>query len=116
MIAAENSPPSFEDVAAMPISKTTPQTSSTLVDADVQTFLDVPNRKLSSEAMLLLLYRKPRLTLDEVCAALGIAVGTAYQRRARGIFGVPMFGSPLTADLRDVAIELDKLRVQALGG
>lgn len=84
---------------------------------DVQALLELQtNRKLTTEALLLLLYRKPRLNIDEVCDALCITRGTVYQRRARGSFGVPMFGSPLTADVRDVAAELDNLRAQARAG
>jgi hypothetical protein len=69
--------------------------------------------KLNTEFMLLAIFNKPRLTLDEVCCALGISTGTGYQQRCRGVFPVPMIGSPLSADVRDVAIALDKLREQA---
>lgn len=63
--------------------------------------------------MLLAIYNKPRLTLDEVCAALGISKDTGYTQRSRGVFPVPMAGSQLTADIRDVAEALDKLRAAA---
>lgn len=60
--------------------------------------------------MLLAIYNKPRLNLEEVCHALGISKDTGYTQRSRGVFPVPMAGSPLTADVRDVAEALDKLR------
>lgn len=63
--------------------------------------------------MLLAIYNKPRLSLEEVCHALGVSVGTGYQQRCRGVFPVPMTGSPLTADIRDLAEALDKLREEA---
>ena len=63
--------------------------------------------------ILLGLYQKPRLNLEEVCNALGVTIGTGYQQRSRGVFPVPMTGSPLTADIRDVADALDKLRSKA---
>jgi hypothetical protein len=62
---------------------------------------------------LLAIYEKPRLSLAEVCHAIGISIGTGYQQRSRGVFPVPMIGSPLTADIRDVAEALDKLREDA---
>jgi hypothetical protein len=68
---------------------------------------------MNTQFMLLALYEKPRLSLDQVCDALGIAVGTGYQQRARGVFPVPMIGSPLSADVRDVAEALDALREKA---
>jgi len=68
---------------------------------------------MNTQFMLLALYNRPRLTLEQVCDALGIAVGTGYQQRARGVFPVPMTGSPLSADVRDVAEALDALRERA---
>ena len=63
--------------------------------------------------MLLGLYEKPRMSLEETCHALGMEKGTGYQQRARGVFPVPMAGSPLTADIRDVAKALDDMREEA---
>ena len=60
--------------------------------------------------MLLGLYSKPRLTLKEVCEAIGVSVKTAYNQRSAGTFPIPMAGDPLTADIRDVADYLDALR------
>lgn len=71
---------------------------------------------MNTEFALLAIYNKPRLTLDEVCSALGISKDTGYTQRSRGVFPVPMAGSPLTADFRDVAEALDKLREQARRG
>lgn len=68
---------------------------------------------MNAEFMLLAIYNKPRLTLEEVCKALGVSTGTGYQQRCRGVFPVNMTGSPLSADVRDVAAALDKLREQA---
>jgi hypothetical protein len=63
--------------------------------------------------MLLAVYNKPRLSIDEVCEALGISTKTGYTHRALGKFPVPMTGKPLTADIRDVAEVLDRLRERA---
>lgn len=60
--------------------------------------------------MLLGLYNKPRLSLEETCEAIGISKATAYTHRSLGKFPVTMSGAPLTADVRDVADYLDKLR------
>lgn len=68
---------------------------------------------MNTEFMLLAIYNKPRLSLDEVCNALGVSIGTGYQQRCRGVFPVNMTGSPLTADIRDVAKTLDVLRDRA---
>jgi hypothetical protein len=70
---------------------------------------------MNTEFLLLAIYNRPRLTLEQVCDALGVAVGTGYQQRARGVFPVPMTGSPLSADVRDVAVALDDLRAKAKG-
>lgn len=68
---------------------------------------------MNTQFMLLAIYNKPRLSLDETCQALGISPATGYTHRARGKFPVAMSGSPLTADVRDVAEALDQLREQA---
>lgn len=68
---------------------------------------------MKTEFMLLAIYNKPRLSIDEVCEALGISTATGYTHRSLGKFPVPMAGKPLTADIRDVAIELDRLRAEA---
>jgi hypothetical protein len=64
--------------------------------------------------MLLGLYSKPRMPLDDVCHAVGIPKGTAYNQRCSGTFPIPMNGYPLTADVRDVAEYLDKLRADSV--
>jgi hypothetical protein len=66
-----------------------------------------------TEFMLLALYNKPRLTIDEVCQVLGMSTATGYTHRSLGKFPVAMIGSPLTADIRDVAAALDRLREAA---
>ncbi len=63
-----------------------------------------------TEFMLLAIFNKPRLTIDEVCRAVGISTATGYTHRSLGKFPIPMIGNPLTADIRDVAEYLDKLR------
>ena len=68
---------------------------------------------MNTEFMLLAIYNKPRLFMEEVCQSLGFTIGTGYQQRHRGVFPVAMTGSPLSADVRDVAEALDKLRAQA---
>jgi len=68
---------------------------------------------MNTEFMLLAIYNKPRLNIDEVCQALGISTATGYTHRSLGKFPVPMNGSPLSADVRDVAEALDKIRQQA---
>lgn len=67
---------------------------------------------MRTEFMLLAIYNKPRLAFDQVCEAIGVAKQTGYNLRARGEFPVPLAGNPLTADIRDVASHLDKLRKQ----
>jgi len=66
--------------------------------------------KMNTEFMLLAIYNKPRLSIDEVCHALGISKSTGYTHRSLGKFEVPMTGNPLTADVRDVAEAVDRLR------
>jgi hypothetical protein len=65
---------------------------------------------VNTEEMLLKLYKKPMLTLDEVCECVGMHRRTAYNRRSAHTFPVPMSGKPLRANLRDVAIYLDNRR------
>lgn len=66
--------------------------------------------------MLLAIYNKPRLSIDEVCQALGISTSTGYTHRSLGKFPVHMAGNPLSADIRDVAEALDRLREQGRSG
>lgn len=68
---------------------------------------------MNTEFMLLAIYNKPRLTFKEVCHALGMAEPTGYSHRSLGKFPVPLSGSPLAADVRDVAAALDCLRDSA---
>lgn len=68
---------------------------------------------MNTEFMLLAIYNKPRLTMEEVCQSLGITTATGYTHRSLGKFPVPMAGNPLTADVRDVAEALDKMRQMA---
>jgi predicted site-specific integrase-resolvase len=63
--------------------------------------------------MLLGLYNKPRLNIEEVAQAIGISVPTAYTWRSLGKLPIPMTGNPLMADVRDVAEHLDHLREEA---
>ena len=63
--------------------------------------------------MLLSIYNRPRLALDQVCEAIGIAKQTGYNLRSRGTFPVSLTGAPLTADIRDVAAYLDQMRAAA---
>lgn len=70
---------------------------------------------MHTEFMLLAIYNKPRLSLDETCQALGISTATGYTHRSLGKFPVNMAGNPLSADIRDVAIALDQLRDLANG-
>lgn len=65
---------------------------------------------MNTEFMLLAVYNKPRLTLKEVCSAIGMSLKTAYNRRSSHTFPIRMAGDPLTADVRDVAQYLDTLR------
>lgn len=65
---------------------------------------------MNTEFMLLAIYNKPRLNLDEVCEAIGMKLATGYTHRSLGKFPVPMSGNPLCADIRDVAQAVDKLR------
>lgn len=68
---------------------------------------------MNTEFMLLAVYEKPRLTMDEVCHAIGMSKGTAYNKRSARVFPIPMAGEPLTADIRDVAAYLDKMREES---
>ena len=67
---------------------------------------------MNTEFMLLAIYNKPRLSLQEVCHAIGMPLQTAYNKRSAQDFPVLMVGKPLTADIRDVAKYLDSLRVE----
>ncbi len=69
-----------------------------------------PFLTMQTEFMLLAIYDKPRITIDQVCEAIGVAKQTGYNLRAQGKFPVQMTGTPLTADIRDVAAHLDALR------
>lgn len=66
--------------------------------------------------MLLSIYNRPRLAFEQVCEAIGIAKQTGYNLRNLGKFPVPLAGLPLTADIRDVAAHLDKMRAAAGAG
>jgi len=68
---------------------------------------------MNTEFMLLAIYNKPRLSLKEVCSAIGMSIKTAYNRRSAHNFPIPMAGDPLTADVRDVAQYLDQVRESA---
>jgi len=65
---------------------------------------------MNTEFMLLAIYNKPRLSLKEVCEAIGMSLKTGYNHRSSRTFPVPMSGDPLCADIRDVAEHLDALR------
>lgn len=71
---------------------------------------------MRTEFLLLAIYNKPRLNLEETCQALGMSTATGYTHRSLGKFPVSMSGSPLTADIRDVAEALDQLREQGKAG
>lgn len=68
---------------------------------------------MNTEFMLLGIYNKPRLSLREVCDAIGMSIKTAYNRRSARNFPIPMAGDPLTADVRDVAAYLDEMKISA---
>jgi hypothetical protein len=68
---------------------------------------------MNAEFLLLAIYNKPVLSLEEVCNVVGITVGTAYVQRSNGIFPIKMAGKPLRADIRDVAAYMDKVRETA---
>jgi hypothetical protein len=68
---------------------------------------------MKTEFLLLSIYNKPRLTLKEVCEAIGMSMKTAYNQRSAKTFPIPMSGDPLHADIRDVAAYMDKLRSEA---
>ncbi len=65
---------------------------------------------MQTEFMLLSIYNKPTLSLEEVCKVVGVGINTAYVQRSNGTFPVPMAGKPLRADIRDVAKYLDEMR------
>jgi len=68
---------------------------------------------MRTDFMLMAIYNKPRLSFDQVCEAIGVATQTGYNMRARGDFPVKLAGKPLTADVRDVAEALDKMRAES---
>jgi len=68
---------------------------------------------MQAEFMLLSIYNKPVLTLQEVCDIVGVGTNTAYVQRCNGTFPIPMTGKPLRADIRDVAKYLDEMRKTA---
>lgn len=57
----------------------------------------------------------PRMSLEQIAEALGIATGTIYQRLAHKTFEIPTYvdGKMRFADTRDVAEYLDRLRERA---
>jgi predicted site-specific integrase-resolvase len=59
---------------------------------------------------------KLRLSLDEVCEAIGYAKQTAYNEISAGTFPVPIqkCANKWVADIRDVADYLDRERAVAL--
>lgn len=65
---------------------------------------------MQTEFMLLAIYNKPRISFEQTCEAIGIAKQTGYNLRALKKFPVHLAGTPLTADIRDVAAHLDELR------
>lgn len=69
---------------------------------------------MQTEFMLLAIYNKPRLSLKEVCEAIGMSMKTAYNQRSANTFPIPLSGDPLHADIRDVAAYLDSLRTPTL--
>ncbi|PRC90997.1 helix-turn-helix transcriptional regulator [Solimicrobium silvestre] len=68
---------------------------------------------MNAEFMLLAIYNSPVLTLEQVCHIVGVAKDTAYVQRSNGTFPIPMSGKPLRADVRDVALYMDKTRASA---
>lgn len=64
---------------------------------------------MRTDFLLLAIYEKPRLNFAETCDVLGISLEKRHNLRATGGFPIPMIGNPLGADIRDVAIELDRL-------
>lgn len=59
--------------------------------------------------MLAAIYGKTRLTLKETCKELNISYDTGRAWRSQGRFPIQMTGSPLAADISDVAAYLDSL-------
>ena len=68
---------------------------------------------MNTEFMLLAIYNKPRLSLSEVCSAIGISIKTGYNKRSSRSFPIPLSGDPLMADIRDVANYIDLEREKA---
>lgn len=73
---------------------------------------------MSAMLTTVLLFDKygPRMSLEQIGDALGLEIGTLYQRIAHGRLDLPTYvdGKRRFADTRDVAEYLDKLRDQAL--
>lgn len=65
---------------------------------------------MNTTYLLLSIYNKPMLNLDEVCDVVGVTKETAYVQRSNGSFPIQMTGKPLRADIRDVAMYMDKIR------
>lgn len=65
---------------------------------------------MNTEFMLLAIYNKPRLSFEEVCKCLNLELGSGRVKRSQGKFPIKINGSPLGADVRDVAAYLDQLR------
>lgn len=63
--------------------------------------------------MLAAIHGKTRLTMREVCVELNISYETGRARRSQGSFPIPLTGSPLAADISDVASYLDSLKEEA---
>lgn len=68
---------------------------------------------MDTRLALLAIYRKTRLTLRECADQLNVTYNTARNMRAQGTWPIPMAGSPLTADIEDVAKHLDSLKETA---
>ena len=58
----------------------------------------------------------PRLNMEQIGQALGLASGTLHQRIAHGALDIPTYvdGKMRFADARDVAEYLDRLRDEAV--
>lgn len=59
--------------------------------------------------LLAAIYEKTRLSMREVCRELNISYNTGRAWRAQGRFPIKLTGSPLAADISDVAAHLDSL-------
>lgn len=63
--------------------------------------------------MLAAIYGKTRLSMREVCNELNISYETGRAWRSQKRFPIPMTGTPLCADISDVARYLDNLKEEA---